>query len=203
MFRFLIAAILIALATVSNAGVVAYTWEENGDLKSSWSGTLDLTGLSLYEEVTGKREHTFLKSSRSYFFNLGSEYNSYRKADTNVRYLGSFKTGFQGTFEGDAFGYLTDRGIVYVASDYVNGSALSGTSVIKGQTLSSVGIPAQTFQMTWSTDSITHYFGLKAPTPPLVTQTTFTGAPSPVPLPAGLPMMAAAIGTFAWLRRKS
>lgn len=98
------------------------------------------------------------------------------------------------SYYGSVFGYgntsgLAKGGAVYTAYGYVNGTAISGGSTTVAASLTNLGLsgPA-TVSYTWSTDSITHYYGVQAP--------------APVPLPAGLPLAATGLVALAWMRRR-
>ena len=174
--------------TSADAAVTAYTWEEDGDVKSVWSGTLNLSGLSIVQTTSGFGTQSSIQASRTYFLNTYDAYVAFSGASSSVTRLGSNDTTYTGTFSGDAFGYLTDRDFIYLDQSYQSGAEMAGSSIITGRTLAEIGISTpQTVQFTWSGDSFTHYYGVAAP----------------VPLPAGLSLMLGGLGAFAWMRRKT
>ena len=187
------------LAGTASAAVVAYTWEENGNIRTEYSGSLDLSGITYAQGRTQVNYATF-RGNTTRYFNM-FDYKGYWDATMTTSGPGaagplsvsSSTTTFNHTRYGDQFGYGVTSGnqrgtAVYAAYDYINGSAISGGSTLFGKTFGDIGLfgPA-TVNVSWSSDSITHYFGQ---------------APSEVPLPAGFPLVATGLGVFAFLRRK-
>lgn len=190
---------LSLLASTSHGAVVAYTWEEGGDLKTEYSGSLDLSGLTYAQGLTQVNYRRF-QPNRNFYWNM-DDYQGHFDATVSVTggasstVLGNPSPSVIGhtTYYGDVFGYgntssLSRGGAVYTAFGYTNGSAISGGSTTVGASLASLGLsgPA-TVSYSWSTDSITHFYGV---------------SPSAVPLPAGLPLLMSGFGAFVWLRRR-
>ncbi|MEL0437864.1 VPLPA-CTERM sorting domain-containing protein [Phycobacter sp. K97] len=191
--------LLAALASASQSAVIAYTWEDGGDLKTEYSGSLDLSGLSFAQGLTKVNSRQFLPN-RNFYFNMNN-YQGHFDAAVSVTggasstVLSSSSSAVGHTsYYGDVFGYgntssLSRGGAVYTASGYVNNAAISGGSTTVGASLATLGLLAPaTVNYTWSTDSITHYYGIKAP--------------APVPLPAGLALLATGLGALTWMRRR-
>ena len=200
MKKFLFSALFMAVASASQGAVIAYTWEEGGDVKTEYSGSLNLTGLS-YVTAQGRSQYDYLsiQSNRSMFFNL-TDYDPYFGASivatvsgvNNGEVLGTGAWITQTSRFGSQFGYgrrSGGGGAVYVGYQYASGDAIDGGTVAENTTLAAFGITApSTLVFSWSGDSITHYYGTRPPA---------------VPLPAGLPLIATGLGAFAWLRRRN
>jgi opacity protein-like surface antigen len=198
MKKLLLSASLIAFASSAHSAVVAYTWEEDGNVITEYSGSLDLSGL-YYVSSQGRSvvDQFMIRSNRSFYFNM-FDYDPYSGAAISTEVngipggevLGTGGDVLHTTRYGDQLGYGRNSGgggSVYVAYGY-DGAYIEGGSVTEGTTLAAMGITTpSSMTYSWSTDSITHYWG----------------TPAPVPLPAGLPLLAAGIGAFAWMRRKA
>ncbi len=201
MHKLLLILFLSLLAPASQAAVVAYTWEENGDLLTQYSGSLDVTGLSFAQGRT-QVDLSIIRPDRAFYFNM-FDYNGYFDAShtitgpgaTIANGLSSISTNFSHTRQGDQFGYGGTSGLsrgfaVYTAFDYVNGSSISGGSTTNNTMLADLGLTDPvTVSLTWSTDSITHFYGLN---PNMAA----------VPLPAGFALLLTGIGAFALLGRR-
>lgn len=200
MKSFLLGAALSVIASISHAAVVAYTWEESGDLKTEYSGSLDLSGLTFVQGLTEVNYRRF-QPNRNFYWNMDDYQGHF---DATISVTGGATSTVLGnpspsqiahtTYYGSVFGYgntsnLVRGGAVYTAFGYTNNDPIIGGSTTTGATLASLGLsgPA-TVSYTWSTDSITHFYGSRPPA---------------VPLPAGLPLIATALGAFAWMRRRA
>lgn len=193
----LLSASLLAFASSAQSAVVAYTWEEDGDVVTQYSGTLDLSGLTFVtSQGRTQVDHFQIRSNRSFYFNM-FDYDPYFGASISTEVngvpggevLGTGGSVFHTTRYGDQIGYGrrgSGGGAVYVAHQY-SGGLIEGGSVTENTTLAAMGITSpSTLTYSWSSDSITHYWG----------------TPAPVPVPAGLPLLLAGLGSLAWLRRK-
>lgn len=185
---FLVAALTLSVTT-ADAAVVMYTWEEDGDVKSEWSGTLDMTGLVSDLVISGFDPLSSFKASEGAFLNRDDSYARYLGASVNMQFVGPEDTTYFGSFSGDMLGYLADRRYLFLSDRFQSADSLSGQSVIEDQTLFGIGVPTlATVEFTWTGDSITHYYGV---------------APASVPLPAGLPLLAAGLGALGWMRQRA
>lgn len=198
MKRMLLSASLLAFATSAQSAVIAYSWEEDGNVVTEYSGSLDLTGLT-YVTGQGRTEvdQFMIRSNRSFYFNM-FDYDPYFGASISTtvngvpggEVLGTGGSVAHTTRYGDQLGYgrrSGGGGAVYVAYQY-NGAYIEGGSVTENTTLADLGITApSTLVYSWDSDSITHYWG----------------TPAPIPVPAGLPLLLAGLGGLALLRRKT
>jgi hypothetical protein len=111
MRKLLLALGLITLTSSANAAVIAYTWEENGDLLTQYSGTLDLSGMSQFQSRTQSTNNTF-QPFRTIFFRL-NDYVGYSPATVSNTGPGALSPTRIGTTAssvpfvgfGDQFGY--------------------------------------------------------------------------------------------------
>ncbi|EBA16426.1 arginyl-tRNA-protein transferase [Roseobacter sp. SK209-2-6] len=189
-----------ALASASHGAVIAYTWEEGGNLVTEYSGSLDLSGLTFAQGLTNVNYRRF-QPNRNFYWNM-DDYQGHFDASISVTggasstVLANPSPSVIGhtTYYGSVFGYgntsgLSRGGAVYTAFGYSNNDAISGGSTTLGASLSTLGLsgPA-TVSYSWSTDSITHFYGV--------------AAPSPVPLPASLPLVVTGLGALFWMRRR-
>lgn len=188
----LLAALALSLcASASNAAIHAYTWEENGNVLSSWSGTLDVSNLAGPALVGTFTDRALIEGDRTYFFNVQATYVFYSGLVPNFTRLAPANTTGQvlGTRTGDSLGYLTDAGYLYLAPGYVSGTQLSGTQTLTGVTLADLGITAPvtlTLDDSTGQNLITHTYGAMAP----------------VPVPAALPLALTGFGILAFARRR-
>ncbi len=201
MHKLLLGIVMSLLASASHAAVIAHTWEENGDLLTQYSGSLDVTGLTFAQSRT-QVPLSLIRPNRAFYFNM-FDYNGYLDANHSItgpgatipNGLSSIATSFIHTRQGDQFGYGGSSGLsrgfaVYTAFDYVNGSSISGGSTTSNTILADLGlVDPVTVSLTWSTDSITHFYGLN---PNMAA----------VPLPAGFALLLTGIGAFALLGRR-
>ena len=190
MKTYLSALALALTATVSNAAVVAYTWEEGGGLRSTYSGSLDLTGLNRVFHGDTPSDSVYVQAHRTYFIALPPAYDAWEGANSLGAPIGTSTNTYYGNSRtGDGFGYLTDRGFVYLPDSYQSGASFAGGSFIAEVTLDQVGVTSpKIVTLSWESDTITHYWG--------------TAAPSAVPVPAGLPLALTALGAFMVIRRR-
>ncbi len=193
----LLSASLLAIASSAQSAVVAYTWEENGNLETVYSGSLDLSGLTYAQGLT-QLDLAYIYPVRTFYFNM-FDYQGHWDANFSITgpsgaqpNLSPVTTFFNHTRFGDSFGYgvtsgASRGGAVYTANGYSGGS-IAGGSTTFNTSLADLGVTGPTtVEFTWSTDSITHFYGVAAP----------------IPLPAGLPLLAIGLGAFAWLRRRA
>ena len=200
MRKLLLGLIISFFASTSQAAVVAYTWEENGDLLTEYSGTLNVSGLTFAQGRTPVSQ-SLIRPDRAFYFNM-FDYLGYFNAAHSITGPGAtlanglspLSTNFFHTRQGDQFGYGGTSGLrngfaVYTAHDYVNESFISGGSTTTGTTLADVGLTdLVTVSLTWSTDSITHFYGVNPNA-------------AVVPLPAGFILLLTALGSFGLISR--
>lgn len=186
-FTFFIAALGTATlpATTANASVTLYTWEAAGNVEFAFSGQLDTSGF------------VFLTLSDSATF-VRPEVEDFSAADGTFEYMSGVISSTVGTagpggislfdsVSGDDFG-VNRSGQLLLPENYLSGTEFSGSATLNGETLNSAGLTVGTVVFTTTNnDTITWNIGT---------------APTPVPLPAGLPLAVAGLGALAWVRRR-
>lgn len=179
--------LLAGIAGSAAASVVVNIAETDSGVVSSYSGNLVLDSSSLatyYSEFHGTR------SAIPAYYNLSDSYGVFRYESGDD----SWSTGNSGnihatTHSGTIFGWRNDSNErVYIDSNYVSGSFFSGMMDWAGESLASLGLVAGTYEAVRFANGET---------------VTLNIAPTPVPLPAGLPLMGLALGSLMLLRRRS
>ena len=177
----------------ANAAVVINAFEQSGNVVFEGSGSLDLTDIALAPE-----EFTNTAAINP---NVGFISNTNQGMDDDIDdilfYVLSFETDVDfgaidvsvpTSVSGDAFSINSGR--IGLPFDYVSGGALAFGLVFEGATFASLSMLEGTYSYLLPNDTVTLNIG------PVST----------VPLPAALPLMAAAIGglgLLSWRRRNS
>lgn len=171
----------MSTATQANATVKIYLYESGADVIGSFSGSVDLTGMSFGGALT---EIPILVPSDGAFASY-ADFDSYT-GPIFAPSFGSLTFSFPTSREGDAFGITFFN--LGVPSGYTSGSYISGLMTFAGQTLVSLGANAGVYTYTLPADTITLNVGI---------------APPPVPLPASLPLLVGGLAGMTLLRRRS
>ena len=174
-----------ALGLCASAAQAAVTWtveESGGDVVGTFAGSIDLIGATF----VGGGDLASNLSPRRGLISTPGFYDAY--GATSVP--GGFGLGFVDLVpdgaSGDAFGVWSDLGLVFVPDGYVSGAALAGSIRFDGATFASLGLTEGAYVFSLPGDTVTVQIGATT-----------------VPLPAGLPLMLAGIGAFAWVRRRA
>ena len=177
------AAVIAVCATGSADAAVLFAFEETGgDVVGTLSGSADLTGLSFFFD--GQVPGGYVDPE------LADLVSGPGALDVYAGMAGPAAFGAGGltnasSSAGHAFGVLGATGFLGVPDGYASGATLDATTVFAGHTFASLGIMPGTYVYNWSSDSVTVRFG-----------------PAPIPLPAGLPLLAGGLGLLAWFRRR-
>jgi hypothetical protein len=165
----LVLAMLVGLFTFicvpGHAAVTIYMYQSGPDVVASYSGTVNLTGLTTYG---------FANCSATGFLNPalaiicvgdGTSFDAYTGFTAIPGVLGSGGGTVDATSATGAGIALTSTlGIIGVPPGYVSGSALSGTSTWNGRTLSNLGLTNGTYVWSWTSDNVTVVIGSAHPT---------------------------------------
>lgn len=195
--RLFLTASLLGFGTATQAAVVAFTWQDGDDIRTEFSGTLDLTGLMSAHSVESPSLN-FTQGTDWYFAMPNFRYTAFRGPDNepiSVRHSSqSIPLTQHDESWGDTFGYRGDFSYPFIALDPrswdLDGSVLTlaGGTLIRDLTVDFTDWGTTT--LSWSGDTITHNWGVAAPM-------------APVPLPAGLPLVLSGIGALMLLRRRT
>lgn len=176
-------AALAALCFSVGSADAAVTWdfeETASGVFGTLSGSLDLTGATSYR--TGPYSKALTPNYA--VLSTGGDLSIFSGA-TGPKSFGTSNSKSP-TVSGSLFYLYGAQGQYGVSNSYVSGSALSGTMNFAGATLASLGLSEGSFVWTVPGDTITLNFRTA----------------TPVPLPASLPLLLAALGTGALLRRR-
>jgi|GEM_PF-2928867 len=189
----LAAGISAVLSSAAQAVVTVNIWEDAGGVFSTYSGTLNLAGVS----TAGTFYSSFneLRPADSAYYRMSSGFDGFIASASDE----TWTTGLTGdhlasAFSGDTFGFhstLTNYKTVYFADDYISGALLSGSMSWAGETLASLGLIAGSYAnvMSWGTGDNADFISMNIRT-------------SVVPIPAGLPLLAGGLGILALVQKR-
>lgn len=182
--RMLAAALALGMSAIpASAVVVAQAKESGGNVVITATGSYDVSGLTLENE-----DIAFLINPSAIGPATGDMLFVTSTADTysgllSVPTLGLTSGTLADVVTGDTFGYSAGR--LFLGANASLTGSISSTMTFSGESFASLGLSTGTYEWLWSTDSIVLTVGRLLP---------------PVPLPAGLPLLAAAFGTLAFAR---
>ena len=179
--RKIFAALAALCFSVGNADA-AVTWdfqETASGVVGTLSGSLDLAGAGYVDNFPVSEGIT---ASLGYV-GTGGTLRTYRMTSGPTVFGTGF--GFAGVSSGSSFMVYGGLSWVGVATDYVSGTALTGTHTFSGMTFASLGIATGSYQWTMPNDTITVNFGT-----------------TPIPLPASLPLLLGALGLAGVVARR-
>lgn len=185
------AALALATTTGAQAAVVIYTWESGTDVEVSFSGSLDLTGAStgaggfVLNELNFWPSVNFVTSAGT----SGGIVNYSFVSTSGSAGTGGFAS-ISGSSEGDSIRFAGAGPSVGLLATYASGDSLSGKSTFAGASFASLGLVSGDVVGTLpSGDTVTWKIGVVDP--------------AAIPVPAGLPLAATALGLLALLRRRA
>lgn len=192
-FATLIGLSALMMGSQSPAAIVINTWQDGPDVFSEFSGDLNIDGLP----SGGGADLDFIF--------LG-DFNSFLSLEGSVLTFGpdvfSSVVGSNGATDladttlrsGDNFGVTEAIGeTLFLPAGYTTGAPLSGSMTFANTTLGDLGL----------TDGAQVIYTLNSSAADTITWNISSTAPGPViPLPAGFPLIAGALGALALLRRR-
>ncbi len=193
MLRSLFVALGVLAATSANASVVVNIYEDAGNVVTTYSGTLDLGGVSVSTGLGIGPDQ--LRPAYPAYYRLGGAYVGFGgAAGSGASWIGGTGLIAASSASGDLFGFRGDVNVVYFGAGYISGSLISGGMTFAGATLASLNMVEGIYNnlFTWGS-------GSNADSISMVISKT---APSPVPLPAGLPLLIAGLGAIGLIRRR-
>ncbi len=185
----LAAALGVAMcAGAANAAAVFAFTETGGDVVGQLSGSLDLTGATS-TVPTGLSGNDFIVPSDAFI--VATDDPSQDSEGYRIVGPSAFGSGGQtnGSYSGDNILLAGVSQTLYLSPGYTSGEALSGTLTFSGETLASLGVVPGAYVYSLPSDTLTVTF-----------EAGNDGAV--VPLPAGLPLLAGALGLFGLVRRR-
>lgn len=186
------AAIALACSTGSFAGTInAFLFEDGKDVKLTFSGSVDLSGL-IFRPVVGIGQFGNVNPDGSTFAVIGSNFNTISMSVVSPSDFGMGTVTSATSVTGDTFGFGSGgRGpFVYINDAYVNNADLSGMAVFENTDIASLGADVGTFTWTFG-GSVTN------------TAVLNVSSVAAVPLPAGGLLLVTALGGLALKRRKA
>ena len=177
--------LMLALTLPARSAVLITVEELSGNVLFSYSGSIDLTGLSVAGSTNGAAFVTPSYQGVSSALGFGRGNSMYGYAGTVMPRFGT-ASFTQGTATGSGFSIFAN-GYLALAQNYVSGSLISGTLTLVNQTAASLGLIDGVYKMTLSNGDYA--------------QLTIGS----VPLPAALPLLGgsmAAFGLVGWRRRR-
>jgi hypothetical protein len=156
-----------------HAAVTIYMYQSGPDVVASYSGTVNLTGLTFSGFATCSPTGWLNPASTIICVGDGTLFDAYTGFTAIPGVLGSGGGTVDATSATGAGIALTSAlGIIGVPPGYVSGSALSGTSTWNGMTLSNLGLTNGTYIWSWTSDNVTVFIG-SAPTTSIPTLSEF------------------------------
>ena len=133
----LLCGLLFFVARSADAGMIVNFWDDGTDTYFSYSGSLNLSGMSL--AGTNTVTDQYMTPNQGYFFNILGTYDGYGPA-ANISGPSSYGTSGQAniTSTGPVFGF--NMYLVWVPHGYSSNSPINGTGTVFGHTIDSLGI---------------------------------------------------------------
>ncbi len=165
---------LILNVNVTQAAISAFIVESGSDVFLSYSGTLDLTDLTLTSSASTNGGVFEILSSAIFGGPSLTNVDPYLGITGPTTFFSASSASFVDVLSGtgDIFGIIAGNGLttpgLYVPVGYTN-SALSGSGTIAGQSLSSLNLVPGIYTWTWGSggtaDSVTLTVGTPIPEP--------------------------------------
>jgi len=179
--------VLVFLTLPAKSEVLITVEELSGNVVFSYSGSIDLTGLSVAGSTNGAAFVTPRFTSSASALGIGNNVSMYGYAGSVMPAFGT--AGFMnGIATGPGFSIFAN-GYIALAQNYVSGSLISGTLTILNQTVASLGLIDGIYKSTLANGDYAQ----------------LTIGSAAVPLPAALPLLGgamAAFGLVGWRRRR-
>lgn len=188
-----LAALAVSMsAATAEAAVVININEENGGVRFSYNGTIDLTGLGASDGNVYPTRKVFDGSDGGLLF-IDSQVAFWKHEGVTFDPFGSKYVSFQGEIAGDLFAIFSDDAFGLPAG-YVSGTTISGSLFEANTDFTTLGLITGIYETSLPNDTITLRIG----------QGEVKSDLSAVPLPATLPLLIAGLGGLAVFRsRKS
>lgn len=179
---------MVALTLPAKSAVLITVEELSGNVVFSYSGSIDLTGLTPVPDKANGVAFVYPNyqgGSSALAFGRGNLMNGY-----TATVLPSFGTAsfIGGTATGPGFSFFAS-GLIALAENYVSGSLISGTLTIANRTAASLGLIDGVYKTVLANGDYAQ----------------LTIGSAAVPLPAALPLLGGAMGVFGlvgWRRRR-
>jgi hypothetical protein len=157
------------------AAVTIYMYQSGPDVVASYSGTVNLTGLTLSGNSACSATGRVSPSPSLICVGNSNSVDYYTGFTAMPGALGLGGVVEEATSStGAGIGLASLTGVIGVQAGYVSGSPLSGTSTWNGRTISNLGLTNGTYVWSWTSDNVT----LVIIGPPSVTAISPTSGPT-------------------------
>ena len=178
-------AFALAAGVAQAATFTTNFWQAGSDVQASGQGAFDLDGMTPIGD--GMSEHR-IWSVLGFFLFGTQDFMAYGSTFSGPGIFGNGGEVQATQWNGDSAGLWVEQGFFYVPLGYVSGSALSNAATWANTTLADLGLSTGTYSYTFGTNTYNVIVGdASVPT---------------VPVPATLPLVLAALGGLALLRRR-
>ncbi|NRA29132.1 MAG: VPLPA-CTERM sorting domain-containing protein [Parvularculaceae bacterium] len=168
----------------AHAVVDIFTVEEGGDVKFTFSGSIDLTGLT--EGTTTVQDRGQVGPNQGYFISIPDVARTVWAVENSWTPFGTGGDNSNGISSGDAFAMFTNPSLG-LPPNYVSGSNLSGIMVFVGETFASLGMAIGVYSTDIGNGDMVN---------------VYIGDVAPVPVPAAAPLMLAGLAAFGLRKRR-
>jgi len=172
-----------------HADVVVYLYQSGPNVVSSYSGTIDITGLTA-AGIDGPTDPYIWGATAAEVFGPAAVGDPVYVGITGPTNFGDGSETVASSATGDTFGYSGSGGDLLLPAGYVSGTFISGSDTWDDTTLAALGVTPGTYNYTWGTGADGSF--------------TFNVGTSPVPEPSSLGLMSLVVlgMAFALLRHR-
>jgi PEP-CTERM motif len=172
-----------------HADVVVYVYQSGPNVVSSYSGTIDLTGLTPHG-FDGPTPPFIRGADATEVFGPTATDDPVYLGITGATNFGDGAEMEASSGSGDTFGYAGSSGLLLLPAGYISGTFISGTDIWDDTTLAGLGLTPGTYDYTWGTGTDGSF--------------TLNIGTAPVPEPSSLGLMSLVVlaMAFALLRHR-
>ncbi|MEM8555896.1 MAG: VPLPA-CTERM sorting domain-containing protein [Pseudomonadota bacterium] len=188
--------VAIAWSGAGNADTVsAFLYESGDDVIYEYMGSIDITGFVSNVSTPGVGSLNVLPNAGLIEISVSGRLRYFDIDVSGAPFGTGDVSGVQNnTVIGDSFSFELDFDTIGLPDGYISQTPLAGSATMPNRTLAGIGadIGVYTYETTFNgnvTNTITLTVGSAPPA-------------APVPVPAGLPMLAAGLGAVVYVKRR-